>query len=146
MHIDDCLLCRQYSLHLHHSLFSNPSATLPTSQLILQPFRCFNYVTVHSPTLLSLLLHHRLFTYITWRATHVLKVVHLHHRQRATKCRSETWRVPGQFPESTVPSTHFRKYLFPDYEVPEAVFPNLMIPLISIYPNTKFPKPFYRFH
>ena len=32
---------------------------LPTSQLILQPFRCFAYVAVHSPTLLSLLLRHK---------------------------------------------------------------------------------------
>ena len=56
------------SLHLHHSSFSNPSVALPTSQLILQPFRCFTYVAAHSPTLLSLLLRHRLFTYVTWRA------------------------------------------------------------------------------
>ena len=42
--------------------FSNPSVALPTSQLILQPFRCCTYVTVHSPTLLSLLLRHKLFT------------------------------------------------------------------------------------
>ena len=46
------------SLHLNHNSFSNPSIALPPSQLILQPFRCFTYVTVHSPTLLSLLLHH----------------------------------------------------------------------------------------
>ena len=59
------------SLHLLHSSFSNPSVALPMSQLILQPFRCFTYVTAHSPILLSLLLCHRLFTYVTWRATHV---------------------------------------------------------------------------
>ena len=61
------------SLHLHHNSFSNPSIALPTSQLILKPFRCFTYVIVHSPTLLSLLLRHKLFilqpfrhfTYIT---------------------------------------------------------------------------------
>ena len=53
------------SLHLRHSSFSNPSVALPTSQLILQPFRCFTCVTAHSPTLLSLLLRHRLFTYVT---------------------------------------------------------------------------------
>ena len=40
------------------------------SQLILQPFRCMTYVTAHSPILFSLLLHHRLFTYVTWRAAH----------------------------------------------------------------------------
>ena len=43
---------------------------LPTSQLILQSFRCFTYVTAHSLTLLSLLLHHMLFTYVTWQAAH----------------------------------------------------------------------------
>ena len=48
------------SLHLRHNSFSNPSVALLTSQLILQPFRCFSYVTVHSPTLLSLLLRHKL--------------------------------------------------------------------------------------
>ena len=50
------------SLHLRHSSISNPSVALPTSQLILQSFRCFTYITAHSPTLLSLLLRHRLFT------------------------------------------------------------------------------------
>ena len=57
-------------VHLRHSSFSNLSVALPTSQLILQPFRCFTYVTVHSTTLRSLLLRHRLFTYVTWRAAH----------------------------------------------------------------------------
>ena len=61
------------SLPLRHSSFSNPSAALPTSQLILEPFRCFTYVTVHSRTLLSLILRHRLFTYVTWRAAHGVK-------------------------------------------------------------------------
>ena len=60
------------SLHLRNSSFSNPSLALPTSKLILQPFRCFTYVTAHSPTLLSLLLRHRIFTYVTWRAAHVV--------------------------------------------------------------------------
>ena len=49
------------ALHLRHSSLSNPSLALPTSQLILQPFCCFTYVTVHSPTLLLLLLRHRIF-------------------------------------------------------------------------------------
>ena len=38
------------SFHLRHSSFSKPSAPLPTSQLILQPFRCFTYVIGTSPT------------------------------------------------------------------------------------------------
>ena len=58
------------SLHLRLNSFYNPSLALPTSQHILQPFRCFTYVTAHSPTLLSLLLRHRIFTYVTWRAAH----------------------------------------------------------------------------
>ena len=50
------------SLHLRYNSFSNPSVALRTSQIILQPFCCFTYVTVHSPTLLSLLLRHKFFT------------------------------------------------------------------------------------
>ena len=47
------------SLHLlRHSSFSNPSVALPTSQFILQPFRCFTYVTTHYPTFPSLHLRH----------------------------------------------------------------------------------------
>ena len=60
------ILNSNYSL----SSFSKLSVTSPTSQLILQPFRRVTYVTAHSPTLLSLLLRHRLFTYVTWRAAH----------------------------------------------------------------------------
>ena len=55
---------------VRHSSFSNSSVALPTSQLIIQLFRCFTYVTVHSPILLSLLLRHKLFTYVTWRTAH----------------------------------------------------------------------------
>ena len=47
---------------LHESSFSNLSVTSPTSQHSLQPFRRFTYVTAHSPTLLSLLVRHKLFT------------------------------------------------------------------------------------
>ena len=71
-----CQVCRAHSptfpaLHLNHNSFFNPSVALPTSQLILQPFHCFTYITVHSPTLLLLLLrHHKFFTYVTWRAAH----------------------------------------------------------------------------
>ena len=67
-----CSLSKFPSLHLRHISFSNPSVALPTSQLILQPFRCFTHVPGHSPTLLSLLLRHRLFTYVTWWAAHTV--------------------------------------------------------------------------
>ena len=64
-------------LHLWRSSFSNPSfashttqlcsfsnlsISSPTSQLILQPFRRFTYVTTHSPTLLLLHLRHSSFS------------------------------------------------------------------------------------
>ena len=57
------------SLYLRHSSFSNPSVASPTSQLILQPFRCFTYVTVHSPTLLSLHLRHSSFSITSFAST-----------------------------------------------------------------------------
>ena len=63
-------------LHLRYSSFFNPSFASPMSQalhlihlvscpwaeLILQPFHHFTYVTTHSPTLLSLYLHHSSFS------------------------------------------------------------------------------------
>ena len=68
------LILQPLSFHLHHNSFSNPSVALLTSQLILQSFCCFTYITAHSPTLLSLLLHHSLFIYVTWRAAHACKL------------------------------------------------------------------------
>ena len=50
------------SLHQCYNSFSNPSVASPTSQLILQPLRCFTYVTTHSPTLPSLYLRHSSFS------------------------------------------------------------------------------------
>ena len=50
--------------------FSNRYIASPTSQLILQPFRRFTYVTAHSTTLPLLHLRHRHFTYDTWQAAH----------------------------------------------------------------------------
>ena len=76
----------EQSLHLVHNSFCNPFVALPTSQLILQPFRCFTHVTARSLTLLSLLLRHRLFPYVTWRTAHVTIIkmptflsLHLHY-------------------------------------------------------------------
>ena len=50
------------TIHLHESSFSNLSVTSPTSQLILQPFHRFPYVTAHSPTLPLLHLRHSSFS------------------------------------------------------------------------------------
>ena len=75
------------SLHLRHNSFSNPSFALPTSQLILQPFRCFTYVnssfsnpSFASPTSQALLILQpfRHFTYVTTHST-TLPSLYLHH-------------------------------------------------------------------
>ena len=50
------------SLENEQSSFSKLSVTSPTSQLILQPFPCFTYVTAHSPTLPLLHLRHSSFS------------------------------------------------------------------------------------
>ena len=47
-------------LYLRHSSFSNSSVAPPMSQLILQPFFRFSYVT-------------GFFTYVTWRAAHEMR-------------------------------------------------------------------------
>ena len=60
------------SVHLRHSSSSNPSVASPTSHLIIQPSCRFTYVTAQSPTLPSLHLRYRHFTYVTWRAVHVI--------------------------------------------------------------------------
>ena len=41
-------------LYLRPNTFLNPPVAFPTSEFILEPFRCFTYVTAHSPTLFSL--------------------------------------------------------------------------------------------
>ena len=55
-------------LYLHHSSFSNPSVASPTSQLILQPFFRFSYVTgfsLTSPGELPMLQPFFCFSYVT---------------------------------------------------------------------------------
>ena len=93
-----CHSCAPVPQPFRHSSFSNPSVTSPTSQLILQPFRCFTYVTAHSPTLPLLHLRHSSFTnpsvtsptsqlilqpfrYFTYVTTHspTLPLLHLRH-------------------------------------------------------------------
>ena len=53
-----CLFIQNYKW----SSFSNVSVASPTSQLILQPFRRFTYVSAHSPTLPLLHLRHSSFS------------------------------------------------------------------------------------
>ena len=56
--------------------FSNLSFTSLTSQLILQPFHRFTYVTVHSPTLPLLYLRHSSFSNSSF-PSHMSQALHL---------------------------------------------------------------------
>ena len=62
--------------------FSNLSVTSPTSQLILQPFRRFTYVTTHSPTLPLLHLRHSSFSNPSFASptSQALHLIHLASR------------------------------------------------------------------
>ena len=70
------------SLHLRHNSFSNPSVALPTSQLILQPFHRFTYVTALSPILSLLHLRHSSFSNPSFDSptSQALHVIHLASR------------------------------------------------------------------
>ena len=63
-------LCRRWS---------NPYIASPTSQLIIQSFRCFTHATAHSTTLLPLHLHHRTFynLFVASPTSQALHVLHL---------------------------------------------------------------------
>ena len=84
------------SLHLRHNSFSNPSVALPTSQLILQPFRRFTYVTAHSPTLPSLHLRHSSFSNSSF-ASPTSQALHLIHLASSpcldVLCILDTWKA-----------------------------------------------------
>ena len=57
---------------------AEPYIASPTSQLILQSFRRFTYVTAHSTALPLLHLRHRHFTYVTAHYS-TLPPLYLHH-------------------------------------------------------------------
>ena len=67
--------------------FYNLSVTSPTSQLILQPFRRFTYVTAHSPTLPLLYLRHSPFSNPSF-ASPTSQALHLIH------LASRPWKEP----------------------------------------------------
>ena len=78
------------SLNLHHSSFSNLSVASPMSQLILQPFFCFSYVTSSSfnspgePTELIL----QAFSYFIYVTAHspTLPLLYLHQSSFSNPC------------------------------------------------------------
>ena len=110
------------SLHLRHNSFSNPSVALPTSQLILQPFRCFTYVTVHYPTLPSLYLRHSSFSN-AFAASPTSQFI-LQPFFRFTYVTSSSFNSPGEPPMSNSSITLFLSMWLTDtvvvsYTLPE---------------------------
>ena len=69
--------------------FSNLSITSSTSQLILQPFCRFTYVTAHSPTLPLFHLHHSSFSNPSF-ASPTSQALHLRHLTSRPWCENET--------------------------------------------------------
>ena len=94
-------------LHLRHSSFSNPSVALPTSQIILQSFRCFTYVTAHSPIVPLLHVRHSSFSNPSF-AFPTPQALHLRHlASRPWTPYSFLVLRPAALPPGKVPGTHF---------------------------------------
>ena len=84
------------SLHLRHNSFSNPSLALPTSQLILQAFNFFTYVTVQfsNPS----------FAYPTSQALHLIHLASPFSNFSVTPPTSQLILQP--FPRFTYVTAH----------------------------------------
>ena len=73
-------------------------------KLILQPFRCFTYVTVHSPTLLLLLLHHSSAHFPSFQSLHLRHSSFWFYNISVTSPTSQLILQP--FPRFTLVTTH----------------------------------------
>ena len=100
-------------LHLRHSSFwfSKLSVTSLTSQLILQPFPRFTYVTTHSPTLPLLHLRHSSFSNPSFasptpQALHWIHLVRHPWWKGATFVQSSVLQGPSDFWEKESPSVN----------------------------------------
>ena len=151
------------SLHLRRSSFSNPSAALLTSQLILQPFCCFTYVigtsptsqlilqpfhrftydTAHSPTLPLLYLCHSSFSNPSFASptSQVLHLIHLASRP----WKEPLWRarIPGIY---SIPSIvhnvdSSKKFVtFPLVPVQQGLCECIAVPLFLLGNFMEYPK------
>ena len=108
--------------HLRHSSFYNPSVALPTSQLNLQPFRFFTYVTAHSSTLPSLYLRHN--------SIYNLPLLHLRH--------SSFYNPSVALPTSQLNLQPFRRFTYVTAQSP--TLPLLLLRLSS-FSNPSFASP-----
>ena len=122
-------LCYDYNYEL--CSFSNLSFTSPTSQLILQLFRRFTYVTAHSPTLPLLHLRHSSFSNPSCASptSQALHLIHLPSRLRLFL----TYRIKQQI--------KVRIYFFSNMEICRYIcaYSNLLsyLNLQSHYPVSK---------
>ena len=84
-----------YDLNYELCSFSNLSVTSPTSQLILQAFRRFTYVTAHSPIIPLLHLRHSSFSNPSFHfpTSHALHVNHLASRPCCTQGLFRSWKL-----------------------------------------------------
>ena len=88
--------------------FSNLSITSPTSQLILQLFRRFTYVTAHSPTLPALYLRHCSFSNPCLASPTSQFILQTFYRFSYVTGSSLT--SPGEPPMSQMPPTPNSRY------------------------------------
>ena len=87
---------------------SNLPDISPTSQLILQPFRCFTYVTAHSPTLPLLHLGYSSFSNPSF-ASSTSQVLHLHHLVSRSCYEYSCARTRKVFTTLPIPAVPFKE-------------------------------------
>ena len=118
------------------SSFSNLSVTSPTSQLILQPFHRFTYVTAHSPTLPLLYLRHSSFSNPSFVSptSQALHLIHLASRP----WKESLWRasITGIY---RIPSLgwYVKKFFKTSYFITEEIHKKLFKKTID-YPSKLF--------
>ena len=97
---------------LEQSSFSNFSITSPTSQLILQPFCRFTYVTAHSPTLLLLHLHHSSYSNPSSASptSQALHLIHMASRPCLIRWRWWTRQSSIEFVLFTIDPRYLNKF------------------------------------
>ena len=99
--------------------------------------RRFTYVTAHSPTLLSLLLRHRLFTYLTSKA-HSPTFPSLHLRQAHSPTIPSLYLRHSPFSNPSVTSLKSQIILQPFFRFPYVTSSSLNSPGEAPMKNMKF--------
>ena len=111
--------------------FSSLYVTSPTSQLNLQPFRRFTYITAHSPTLLLLHLRHSSFSnpYFPSPTSQTLHLIHLASRSAHSQPFCHSTYVTTHSPP--LPSLYLRHSSFSN---PSVASPTSQLILQPLFP------------